>query len=74
MESKENQSSRCGINQQLVHILGCVQANNFCLGFITICWYAPAQQMPPNPVEAKKVLAIDRSVKWPSRQIDPKNR
>jgi len=45
--------------------------NIFCLYFLQFVWYTPAEQPSPNPVEANKVLAIDKSVKWSSRQTDP---
>jgi hypothetical protein len=34
----------------------------------------PAEQPPPKPAEANKVLANDELVKWSSKPTDPKNR
>jgi len=36
---------------------------NFCI-FYKICWYAPAEQLPPKLVEANKILANDESINW----------
>ncbi len=31
----------------------------------------PAEQPPPNPAEADKILANDESVNWSSKPTDP---
>jgi hypothetical protein len=39
--------------------------------FLQFVWYPPAEQPSPSPVAANNNLAIDKSVKWSSRQTDP---
>jgi hypothetical protein len=34
-----------------------------------MCWYYPAKQPAPKPVEANHILANNESVKWSSKPI-----